>query len=341
MTLALIGLFGVSLVASALGVTAVGSFARRWRILDVPNERSSHASPTPRGGGLPIVVLALCAVGAAAGAGLISGPSALCLVIAGLAVAAMGLWDDLRSLPVALRFSVQSAAAILVMAGAGRFHPLPPGGSGREAAAWIITFLWIVGLTNAYNFMDGIDGIAGAQGVAAAASWVAIGGLSGARFVEVLGVVLLGACLGFLAHNRPPARIFMGDVGSGFLGFAFATIGLAARGGGGGLDLLGDALVVWPFVFDTAFTLLRRLGAGENIFRAHRSHLYQRLVISGLSHASVAVLYLVLALAGGLLAIGLRQGLVSPGVAMAAAGAGGAALWLFVFARERKRKAAA
>jgi UDP-N-acetylmuramyl pentapeptide phosphotransferase/UDP-N-acetylglucosamine-1-phosphate transferase len=131
-----------------------------------------------------------------------------------------------------------------------------------------------------------------------------------------LGVLVAGSSLGFLGHNWPPARIFMGDVGSAFLGFTLATLAMAGGLPDPRLPLAG-VLVVWPFVFDTTFTILRRLRRGENIFAAHRSHLYQRLVIAGWSHRTVTLLYLSLAVLGVVLA--LLWAIAAPGSSLAIA----------------------
>ena len=164
-----------------------------------------------------------------------------------------------------------------------------------------LTLLWLAGLTNAYNFMDGIDGLAGSQAVVAGLAWLVLGGIVGLPIVRLLGVLLAGSSLGFLGHNWPPARIFLGDVGSAFVGFSLAVLAVIGGLAHPRLPLAG-LLVVWPFVFDTTFTILRRLRRGENIFAAHRSHLYQRLVIAGYSHRAVTLLYAGLALVGVVLA---------------------------------------
>src|SRR6185436_11775719 len=126
-----------------------------------------------------------------------------------------------------------------------------------------ITFFWIVGLTNAYNFMDGIDGIAGGQALVAGIGWTAIGWLDGQSHIVVFGLLLAATNLGFLFHNWSPARIFMGDVGSAFLGYSFAVLPLMLSSqstGRTGFKLaLAAILPVWPFVFDSTFTILRRL----------------------------------------------------------------------------------
>jgi UDP-N-acetylmuramyl pentapeptide phosphotransferase/UDP-N-acetylglucosamine-1-phosphate transferase len=161
-------------------------------------------------------------------------------------------------------------------------------------AAVAITGVWLVGLLNAYNFMDGIDGIASGQAVVAGLMWAWACG-SSAPFVAVAGVLIAAASIGFLWHNWAPAAIFLGDAGSGFLGFAFAALPLVAYQETGDARFpLAGVLMVGPFVFDTIYTLCRRLRRRENIVRAHRTHLYQRLVTNGWSHARVATLYLVL-----------------------------------------------
>jgi UDP-N-acetylmuramyl pentapeptide phosphotransferase/UDP-N-acetylglucosamine-1-phosphate transferase len=150
--------------------------------------------------------------------------------------------------------------------------------------------------------MDGIDGIAGGQAVLAGLGWAIIGTLIDLPFVGILGALLGAASLGFLFHNWPPALIFMGDVGSAFLGYSFACLAIIGASKDPPLAIAG-VLLVWPFVFDTIFTFFRRLKNRENVFSAHRSHLYQRLVISGYSHRTVTLLYLGLDALGMLLAV--------------------------------------
>lgn len=315
----------------------------RRQVVDLPNERSSHAHPTPRGGGLPVVVVAL-------GGGIAfalyrpqvwSLAYTLCFVAAGL-IAAVSWRDDLKSLPSGLRLGVHTIAALLAIWGFGHCQTIELPVIGELALRWLglpITLLWIVGLTNAYNFMDGIDGIAGGQAVVAGLGWAAIGWLSGQELVCVLGILLAGSSLGFLLHNWPPARIFMGDVGSAFLGYAFAVLPSMASGKGGRYPAIG-LLLVWPFVFDSVFTVLRRLGRGENVFQAHRSHLYQRLVIAGYSHRFVTSLYLCWAVAGASLAVTWSASLPGSEVSVPIIiPASCLALWLFVIRAERVRAA--
>ena len=150
-----------------------------------------------------------------------------------------------------------------------------------------------------------------------------------------MGVLLAAASLGFLGFNWPPARIFMGDVGSAFLGFTFAALAVAAAQRDPRIALVG-ILFVWPFVFDATFTFLRRLKNGENVFAAHRSHLYQRLVIVGYSHRFVTLLYMGLAAWGTIWGLIWSQGIIgSETVIIVTVPFLCLALWMFVCRRER------
>ncbi len=149
--------------------------------------------------------------------------------------------------------------------------------------------------------MDGADGIAGGQGIVAGLGWFVLGCLGGQQLTALLGLLLAAGCFGFLGHNWAPAKVFMGDVSSTFLGFTFAAAALMASREDPRL-LTAGALLVWPFVFDTLFTLALRLGRGENLAAAHRSHLYQRLIIAGFKHSDVSALYMGCAAAGAALA---------------------------------------
>jgi UDP-N-acetylmuramyl pentapeptide phosphotransferase/UDP-N-acetylglucosamine-1-phosphate transferase len=180
----------------------------------------------------------------------------------------------------------------------------------------VITFFWVMGLINAYNFMDGIDGLAGVQAVVAGLGWALLGGIEGQILISSFGLLVAASSLGFLGHNWSPARVFMGDVGSAFLGYAFAVLPVMAIAENPHLFLAG-VLLVWPFVFDPTFTFIRRLRNGEDVFSAHRSHLYQRLVITGYSHRFVTLLYLGLNLTG--LGLALLWGLKFPWATIATA----------------------
>lgn len=329
----------IAVIATYLGVALIRRWASRARMLDVPNARSSHTRPTPRGGGLAIVAVVLG--GLWLNAALCPGVTWWALAIfsfSAVLIAGVSWLDDLHSLPAGIRFIAHGLAAILVILAFGCWHALSWPGWGYFSLGLfgvLLTFLWVVGLTNAYNFMDGIDGIAGGQAVVAGLGWAILGWISGQPIVSVMGLLIAGASLGFLGHNWPPARIFMGDVGSAFLGFAFAALTVRASQSNPVFVLAGIALV-WPFVFDAVFTFARRLVRGEKVWAAHRSHLYQRLVITGLSHGQVSGLYIGLAMLGLVWAVCLVRGW-QPAALIGAVVVAVAALILWAWTCQRER----
>ena len=283
---------------------------RRWGdkkgMMDIPNERSSHTRPVVLGGGLPIVCISL---GGWLLFGLLFRPFPLSAILAyacGAAlIALVGWFDDLHPLPSAIRFAVHGGASLLLIYAFGYPEVIGMPFFGGVRFGWIglpLALFWLVGLTNAYNFMDGIDGIAGGQGVVAGLGWFVLGWQSGQQLTAFIGLLLAAGCFGFLGHNWAPARIFMGDVLSTFLGFTFAATAVIASRDDPRL-LAAGALLMWPFVFDTLFTLVNRIRRGEKLALAHRSHLYQRMVIAGCSHSLVSLLYIGYAAAGAALAL--------------------------------------
>lgn len=295
--LLLVGL--CTLIVSYMGVSRLQNWAGQ-RLLVLPNERSSHTQPTASGGGIVIV---LCTLLGLVMLSLFVTPfsSTFWLYMAGATLLAIvGWYDDLHTIPHQIRLGAHGVAAFLFLFGMGTLGPVELPFFGTLALGWLglgVSFLWLVGLTNAYNFMDGIDGLAGSQAAIAGTLWVVLGYRLDAPLIMALGTLITTASLGFLAHNWSPARIFMGDVGSTFLGYSFGILALVGAQYHPRLALVG-LLVLWPFVFDTAFTLIRRWYRGENIFHSHRSHLYQRLVIAGYSHRTVTFLYAYFSLIG-------------------------------------------
>jgi UDP-N-acetylmuramyl pentapeptide phosphotransferase/UDP-N-acetylglucosamine-1-phosphate transferase len=338
--LAISALFAGIAAASAVIVARVRSVAAK-RLLDVPNERSSHSSPTPRGGGIAIVILVLAAVTTAA---VLRFPAfslriTATMVLTSAAIALVGFWDDVRSLPARVRLLTQIVAATVATVVIGAIDTIALAAAASIDVMWLavpLTVTWIVGLTNAYNFMDGIDGIAGSQALIAALAWATIGWLSGNALLVVAGIAVAGSAAGFLFHNWPPARIFMGDVGSGFLGFTFAVLMIVAARTEPRAVVAG-VLFVWPFVFDTVFTFFKRLYRQENVFEAHRSHLYQRLVIGGATHKAVTTIY---AIASSICALAgiLFYDRYPAATVLAAAVAAGTAVTIYAMVRRAERR---
>ena len=274
----------------------------RWGMIDRPNARSSHVEPTPRGGGLAIVCAVLLGVLLwSVQSMVLPSRSVGAFVLLGGAIAAVGWIDDRRPLSARIRLTIQLLVAIGAIKAFGHIAAVWLPFVGSVQIGWFgipLTLLWIVGLTNAYNFMDGIDGLAAGQAVIAGVCWLLMMWGYSWMLSGVIGLLVAAASFGFLLHNWPPARIFMGDVASGFLGFTFATLALPGMAGDAYSDrmLIVGALFVGLFVGDATLTFARRLRNGERVFDAHRSHLYQRLTPSKQHHRPVTILYLLLAM---------------------------------------------
>jgi len=304
-------IFLVLTLLSYLVVWIVRRYTEKRQILDNPNERSSHSVPTPRGGGLAIVVLVLLT---ALASGVFNGnwKQTLIFLISGAVLAFLGWRDDVRSLSPLVRFPVQGLIAAISIWGLGYFKAvtIPLFGEWQlGVVGMVITFLWIIGLTNAYNFMDGIDGIAGGVAFAAGLGWMLLTSnivylANSLVFWVALGIA--ATSLGFLGHNWHPARIFMGDVASTFLGYSFAVMPLLASDQEGDALMLGT-LLMWTFIMDAGVTFIRRAFKRENVFAAHRTHLYQRMVAHGGTHAAVSLLYIALTFLAVLLAYGWME----------------------------------
>lgn len=281
---------GSAFVLAALLTGLVRRYSLSRSLLDIPNNRSLHEAPTPRGGGLSFVVVFLAALAGLALAGIVPGRLALALGPGGILVALMGWLDDHGPLPVRYRLAVQSLAAAIAVGTLGGFESLElgPGTIPLGIAGSVLAAVGIVWMLNLYNFMDGIDGIAGLEAVTTAMFAGIFLAWKGAPGMALLCAVLASSTAGFLAWNWPPAKIFMGDVGSGFLGYTFAVMALASEKAGA-VPLLAWVLLLGVFVLDTTVTLFLRMRRGETIWQAHRSHYFQRAVQAGLSHRTVTV----------------------------------------------------
>ena len=246
-------------------------------MIDVPNARSSHTRATPRGGGAAIVVSSCAAFAVLAYVGLISAATAASLIGGGALVAGIGLMDDRAAVPAGIRLAVHAAAAVWALAWLGGFPPVRIGesivhlGYGGDAFG----FLGIVWTLNLFNFMDGIDGLAASEAIFIAWCAAALGMVLGIGNAADPAALVFGAsCAGFLLWNWAPARIFLGDVGSGYLGYVIAVLALTTT--------RSDPVAAWvwlilggAFFVDATVTLLRRLARGERAHLAHRSHAYQ------------------------------------------------------------------
>ena len=293
MTLLVAYCAAVAVIAAAVTYAV----ARLRLFLDLPNARSSHKAPVPRSGGLGIVAasaLGLAALGVVGHPALLRDPAFIGVIAGGLVAAAGGLADDIRARSFLFKLGAQIAATAVAMATGLVIDRLYVPGIGPVAlgiAGPVLTVVWLIGLTNAYNFMDGIDGLAGGTAVIAAAFLTFAAIAVGAANEATIACTVAVASFGFLIFNLPPARIFMGDVGSQFLGFVFAALGvLIARADASGTLILLVPLLLFHFIFDTLVTAGRRWWQGENVTQGHRSHLYQRLAHSGVGHGRTTAL---------------------------------------------------
>jgi UDP-N-acetylmuramyl pentapeptide phosphotransferase/UDP-N-acetylglucosamine-1-phosphate transferase len=280
-----IGWLSTSLLITLLLVRGAITYAYRRGLLDQPGQRRSHHLPTPRGGGIAIVLTLLISLPGA----LYSGPDAWPIpVIAGLWVALLlvavaGWWDDHRSLPVLPRLAAQCVAV-----GAFSASLLASGLSWWWLPLLLLGGVWSI---NLHNFMDGIDGLLAQQAIFVGTGLALLAWAGGESALALTAAILAAAALGFWYYNRPPASIFMGDVGSGSLGLLI--FGLSA------MLWRVDHALLWPamilssaFVADGSLTLLMRIWRGRRWYTAHREHLYQWLVRRGATHAQADAAYL-------------------------------------------------
>lgn len=265
--------------ASGLLTGLIRRIALRGGMLDIPNARSSHTQATPRGGGAAVVLSSCGAFVVLAHLGLISAATAASLIGGGALVAGIGLMDDRAAVPAGIRLAVHAAAAVWALAWLGGFPPVRIGvsvmrlGYGGDAFG----LLGIVWTLNLFNFMDGIDGLAASEAIFIAWCAAALAILLGmGNDADPAALVFGASCAGFLLWNWAPARIFLGDVGSGYVGYVIAVLALTAT--------KRDPAAAWvwlilggAFFVDATVTLLRRVARGERAHQAHRSHGYQWL----------------------------------------------------------------
>jgi len=275
---------------------AVRRHALHNAVLDIPNARSSHAVPTPRGGGLAIVGAYLAALALLLSLRALDLRTATALAGGGVLIAVVGYLDDRRALPASARFAVHLLAALWVVALLGGLtdSSLRTFGLQGVFAGSVIAILALTWMTNLFNFMDGIDGIAAGEAAFIAAAAALIdwrhGGDPG---LDLAMLALTAATVGFLIWNWPPAQIFMGDVGSGFLGFSLAALGIAVNARAS-MPIEVFVILGGVFLVDATVTLLRRVLRGDRWYEAHRSHAYQHLVRRFGAHRPVTAVVLLI-----------------------------------------------
>jgi len=277
---------------------AVVRFMITAGVLDQPDARKAHRRVIPKGGGVGVVAAFL--VGTAilygfAGFSRIADGYFLGVILAASAIALVAFLDDLRDWPFTVKLGAQLAAAAVAVASGLVVTVVNVPGWGAVPLGLVgvpTTMLWILFTTNAMNFIDGLNGLAAGVGVIACAALAAIAAANGAWFVYFSSLLLAAGLIGFLPFNFPSARIFMGDVGSQFVGFVLAVLGVvAARFEQVELSALLVPLLLFGVLFDVAFTLVRRLLGGDRLTQAHRSHLYQVAHRAGMSAASVTLVH--------------------------------------------------
>jgi len=275
--------------------------AAKLRVLDAPNERSLHRIPVPRTGGLAII------------AALLSGSSPFALVwlqvpvfasvmAAAAVIAIVSFVDDRSGVSPKFRLLIHTIAAALVLAGG----LLPdsfqlPGWQWAwpSAVSFVFTGLFLIWMTNLYNFMDGMDGFAAGMALLGFSAYAVLGWQAGEALFTMVSLMIAASAAGFLVFNFPPAKIFMGDTGASVLGFLSACLSLWAATEKI-FPIWVGILVFSPFIIDATITLLNRLLAGHKVWEAHRSHYYQRLACVGWGHRKTVILEYALMIAAGL-----------------------------------------
>ena len=291
-------ILSAAVIAGATGYVAAKFLAARTFLQDRPNGRSSHKGLTPRAGGFAIFGGFALAMTLFAFFMMINGhQSAAYFKFFGFSFLAFafGAVDDAHPLGARIKFLAQAGIAIGFVAVFGAVHTIPAPFIGEldlGAAAFPLTVFWVVAFMNAFNFMDGINGIAASCAIFVLSALAVAAAGEAAAFAPP-AIFLACALFGYLPHNLPQGRIFMGDGGSQFVGFAVAALAiLVGNGEAGAVSRMFVPIAFLPFIFDVTFTLVHRARRGRNIFAAHNEHLYQLLVRLGGTHESVSTLYL-------------------------------------------------
>ncbi|WP_230411840.1 MraY family glycosyltransferase [Denitromonas iodatirespirans] len=251
-------------------------YALARSLMDVPNARSSHVAPTPRGGGVAIVLCFLGVQPLLVALGALNSAGAWAIGGAGALVALIGFLDDHGHIAARWRLLAHFGAAVWALVWLQPLGIVPAGVSGSlSGVLMVLAALYLVWMLNLYNFMDGIDGIASVEAICVCVGGALLYWLHGASAAALVPLSLGGAVLGFLVWNFPPAKIFMGDAGSGFLGIVLGILSFQAAAVSPSL-FWSWTILLGVFVVDATYTLLRRLFRGERVYEAHRSHAYQQ-----------------------------------------------------------------
>lgn len=305
-------IFAISLFVLSIGLSWF--MMARVRIMDHPNQRSSHAMAMPKSGGIGIVVTFL--VGAIlifilGDKTQIRQEYFIGFVASAVAIAAVSLYDDIKNKTFIVKLATQLMAIGVILATGIVLDKITLPWLGLVQlgfAGYVITAVWVLGMTNAFNFMDGLDGLAAGVAVITSLFFAIITFALGSTFVYITCYTILAGALGFLLLNFPPARIFMGDVGSAFLGFVFAALAIiASRFDHSQTSFLVIPLLLFGFIYDTSFTFIRRLLAGEDVTKPHRTHLYQLCHRLGYDQRAICLFHYLLCIAQGLAAMSLVQ----------------------------------
>lgn len=281
----------------------IRKFAIHQQILDIPNARSSHVKVTPRGGGLAFVIVFLLGLVGLLFSGLIELKLFMILMGGGVMIAAVGWQDDKSELSYRVKLIIHFLAAVWAVGWAGGYSIMNIGFMQLDlsVAGSIVAVFGTVWMINLYNFMDGVDGIAATEAVSVAVIMGCLLFWQGDFSISAICFLLAASVAGFLLWNWPPARIFMGDTGSGFLGFIFVALAMYSEMSRS-LPLIVWIMLLGVFVVDATVTLLKRRSRGEKVFEAHRTHVYQLAVQAGYSHKQVTLCVLFINILLGIMA---------------------------------------
>jgi UDP-GlcNAc:undecaprenyl-phosphate GlcNAc-1-phosphate transferase len=258
---------------------------------DKPNRRSSHSNIIPRCGGVTLMILFAIFIFPLFD---LRNSQNAAYVVGAVVFLIVGLLDDLSRIKGSHKIIATFAAALIPMISGIRIDSV---GFGFDPGifTYILTFFWIFGLVNAFNFMDGIDGLIGGISLISSFVMLAFSLITGDITIAMVSIILIAGCLGFLLFNYNPASIFLGDTGSLFLGYNFAVLSIfLANSATAKIEIYPFAVLFAPVIFDSFSTVVKRAMEGKNLIEAHRDHLYQKLIILGYSHRSISIIYYVI-----------------------------------------------